>query len=130
MHTYPPVDLLRDYSFSDLLSLARVSREQAADLFCHTPRSLRRWHHSTPRCAINSLILNAGFLGALSEQWDGWRLFQGKLWTPSGWSIDPNEIMALPYQYALIAEYRRMMGDRAEEQDIPLMNVTPLRLSK
>ncbi len=128
MHTYPPVELLRDYKFSELLSLARLTNDQAAELFCRTPRSLRRWNHRTPKSAVNLLIIKAGFLGALSNNWDGWRLFEGKLWTPSGWSIEAGEIMSLPYQYALIAEYRRLLGERAMDQDAPLKNVTPLRL--
>ncbi len=128
MHTYPPIDLLRDYSFSDLLGLARLTQSQAADLFGRSTRSMHRWQHRTPQNAVNLLIIKAGFLGALSVKWDGWRLFDGKLWTPSGWSIEAGEIMALPYQYALIAEYRRLLGDRSMDQDAPLRNVTPLRL--
>jgi hypothetical protein len=75
MHTYPPVDLLRDYSFSELLSLSRLTKDQAAELFCRSKRSIHRWQQDTPQHAVNLLIIKAGYLGALSEDWDGWRLF-------------------------------------------------------
>ena len=129
MHTYPPVDILRDYSFSDLLSLARLSRDHAAELFCRSPRSIRRWQHNTPKHVVNLLIIRSGFLGALSEKWDGWRLFEGKLWTPSGWSIDANEIIALPYQYALAAEYRRLLGEEPAERSAHSKNASLIRIA-
>jgi hypothetical protein len=105
-----------------------LTKDQAAELFCRSKRSIHRWQQDTPQHAVNLLIIKAGYLGALSEDWDGWRLFEGKLWTPGGWSITANEIMALPYQYSLIAEYRRLLGERPIEQDVLLTNVIPIRM--
>lgn len=74
------------------------------------------------------MILKAGFLGALSNEWDGWRLYEGKLWSPGGWTVDAGEIIALPFQYALIAKYRRLLGERPMSQDDTLKNISPIRL--
>ncbi|MCU7843310.1 MAG: phage protein [Candidatus Thiodiazotropha sp. (ex Monitilora ramsayi)] len=99
---------------------------EASELLCRSARSLRRWKHDTPQCVIDYLLIRAGFLGAISNDWDGWRLFNGELITPNGYTLKPGEITAIPYQYALVAEYRRILREQPHSQDIPFENVIPL----
>ena len=48
---------------------------------------------------------------------------------PAAGSIEAGEIMAMHYQYALIAEYRRLLGELSNGQDNIFNNVSPIRLS-
>jgi hypothetical protein len=121
MYTYVTADELRSFPLRDLARLASLTPTQAAEALGRTPRTLRRWQESiTPRWAVDYLLYRVGILGAVHLDWDGWRIRDGELWTPSGWHTTPGEILSLPYLYSL-AEYHR----HQQPEQIPLTLVRP-----
>ena len=72
----------------------------------------RRWkrngqippHHAQ----IIELKLN-GDLGALTASWRGFRIADGKLWTPEGAQVTPGEIRAIPLRRQQLADLQRQL---------------------
>lgn len=101
---------------------ARLTIDQAADLAGVTRRTYQRQEHGHSRIhpAIYRLFMaRCGFMP--DPAWRGWFIGQGKIWTPENWGIEPGELRALPYRYALIAELERQVRDRDKEKALVAM---------
>lgn len=86
--------------------IARLSKDQTADLCGVSPRTITSWEkHKAPIYAVNLVNLLSGF--PTGEHWQEWRFYDGLLWSPEGVSFTPFEIRAIPYHHALIAELKR-----------------------
>lgn len=108
---------------------ARLSQADAATVLGVNLKTLKRWEAGTaraPRAAVLALHLLGGDLGAIWPEWAGWRLdAPGKaLVAPNGYRFDHGEMMALPYQYALVAELQRKAG-RGASLPVDTGNVRP-----
>lgn len=91
---------------------AGLSQAAAAELLGVNVRTLKRWEHGRariPRAVCLSLALLYGDLGAVMEGWEGWRLRWERraIVAPNGYTFTQGEMLALPYTYALLAEYQR-----------------------
>lgn len=76
-----------------LLGDAGLSVTAAAKLFQVTPRTVQNWRTGTtrpPGSAFRLLRIMAGFR-LPSPGWEGWHFHSGKLWTPEGHRIDPQD---------------------------------------
>lgn len=51
------------------------------------------------------ILMACGNLGAIDEAWKGWRLSQGKLMTPSGYSVLPTQIEGMQWIKELSFDY-------------------------
>lgn len=73
----------------------------------------RRWKragkvpaHYAPLIALRI----EGDLGLITDQWKGFRLAQGDLWTPEGTPVSPGEVRAIPYRRDQIRELERRLS--------------------
>lgn len=77
------------------------------------PRTARRWKRlrRIPRAYVRLIQLCVhGDLGTLAPAWSGFRLINGKLWTPENSSVTPGDVRAIPYRAQLIAELERTLA--------------------
>jgi len=64
-------------------------------------------------------------LGCFDPAWKGWRIRDGQLISPEGWTVSPGNVLALPLMRAQIACYQRdqriakAVVDALEEQPEP-----------
>jgi len=106
----------------DLRITARLTTQEAAELFRVDRRTWRRWEngtHGAPAAVYIALRLLCGYLDPLGAI--GWRMLSGSLYGPEGLRYEINEIRALPLRYALIAELRR--ENRQLKQQLGIDNV-------
>jgi hypothetical protein len=76
-----------------LLSDAGLSVMQTAKLFQVTPRTVHNWRAGStraPGAVVRLVRLMAGRELAVVG-WEGWRFHSGKLWTPEGHRIEPQD---------------------------------------
>ncbi|MEW8131490.1 MAG: helix-turn-helix domain-containing protein [Candidatus Thiodiazotropha endolucinida] len=108
---------------------ARLTLETAAELCgCHRTTYTRMESGSSKVnvACFRLLMMAAGWLPAPFE---GWSIGQGKLWSPEDVSFEPGEIKAIPYLYAIIADYERELGIPNRAPAVAA-NVVPLRRKK
>lgn len=101
-------------------------------------RTLARWEsgrHRIPRMALIALAVGAaGELDAIADThgaWAGWRIIRDQLVSPENVVFTPGDLRALPYLWALLAEFRRQRREAADAE-IPglgteFSNVVPFR---
>lgn len=89
---------------------ARLTKLQAADLCGIHRTSYERQEKGDSRVNVTVYRLILSRAGWLPAPFEGWSIGQGKLWTPEGVALDPGEIKALPYYYAMIAELKRRLA--------------------
>jgi transcriptional regulator with XRE-family HTH domain len=113
---------------------ARLTPAQAADLCGIHRTTYERQENGKSRVNVTVYRLILTRAGWLPAPLEGWSIGQNKLWTPEGVALDPGEIKALPYYYAMIAELKRRLA-RYEETPEPTRttgdiggNVVPFRL--
>jgi hypothetical protein len=46
-------------------------------------------------------------LGCFDPAWKGWRIQDGKLVSPEGWTVTQSDVLALPLMRAQLAGYQR-----------------------
>lgn len=102
------VTVLRELQF-----FAGLSNESAAHSLLVSPETYRRWRcdrHANPT-AVRLLAVLAGYLPW--SAWHGWELHAGCLFPPgyTRHGLKPGEIMAMPFVYQLIGEYRRELDE-------------------
>ncbi len=79
-----------------------------------SPRTVRRWKQldwMPTRAYLLLELITRGHLTLIAQAWDGWRLANGVLHAPNGWTFAPAELLALPYRY----EYARTLERRVRE---------------
>ena len=73
---------------------AGLTMMQAADLLEVDIRTMRNWENGScriPYAAFRLLRMQGGYL-LLGKAWEGWALWNGKLYTPAGRSFEPHEL--------------------------------------
>lgn len=66
----------------------------AADMLAVTERTIRNWENGTsaiPYAAFRVVRMAAGYQ-LLGDEWEGWTLWRGRLWTPENRSFMPHEL--------------------------------------
>ena len=108
---------------------ARINTTQEAADVCGIHRtSYERQEKGQSRVNVTVFRLLLMRAGWLPDPFEGWSIGQGSLWTPEDVRIDPGEIRALPYLYAMIADLRRRLGERPAPVPAELANVLPFRV--
>ncbi|MEW8071929.1 MAG: helix-turn-helix domain-containing protein [Candidatus Thiodiazotropha sp.] len=108
---------------------ARLSKETAADLCGCNRSTYTRMESGSSRVNVACFRLIMMMAGWLPTPFEGWSIGQGKLWSPEDVSFEPGEIKAIPYLYAIIADYERELGI-PNRQPAVAANVVPLRRKK
>ncbi|MCU7841815.1 MAG: hypothetical protein KZQ94_20875 [Candidatus Thiodiazotropha sp. (ex Troendleina suluensis)] len=111
---------------------ARLTQSQASDLcgLHRTSYTRQESGQSKVNCACYRLIaMVGGWL--IGKDFEGWHIDrQGdKLWSPEDVSFTPGEIRAIPYLYAIIADYERQLDIQRNNTMSP-PNVIPFRSRK
>jgi len=101
----------------DLYGISPLAIAQAANV---STRTATRWkRHGVPACMQRVVLLGVhGDLAALHEDWAGWKLYRGVLWSPEGESFTPGHVRATRYQLALVRELRARMEQPAQLEPI------------
>ena len=84
---------------------------QAADLLDVDIRTVRNWENGSckiPFAAFRLMRMSGGY-ALLGKAWEGWALWEGKLFTPAGRSFEPHE---LQYVSNYISMARLFLKDR------------------
>jgi hypothetical protein len=89
----------------------------AAGVSLATAQRWKRFGRIPPLPARLVALAIGGELGVLSPAWRGFTLRDGRLWTPYGFGVTPNEISALAYRFA---QLRALERERAEPHQRPL----------
>lgn len=70
-------------------------------------------------------MLILGDLGCLAAEWSGWRVSKGTLYSPEGWEITVNDVLATPLMRQQLEGYKtelrqiREAVERLNEQPLP-----------
>lgn len=80
---------------SDLARICQVSLKTA-----------RRWKLGSTCPPKSALLLLLGDLGCLDDQWAGWRVRAGTLFSPEGWEITVSDVLATPLMRQQLAAYK------------------------
>ena len=114
MHYYHTVEDFNEWSLFEILRHLKLSRsEEAAILVCRSVRTLKRWNHNTPPQVRRFFLALGGYLESVSSEFEGWRIHDNNLWTPSGYRYSPNEILAIPYYQQIMSAARAQENPRA-----------------
>ena len=77
-------------------------------------KTARGWKKGSHRPPPSALMVLCGNLGVFDPAFQGWRLRDGKLVSPEGWTASPGEVLSIPLMRAQIASYqaeqRRVQG--------------------
>ena len=76
---------------------AGLTMMQVAELLEVDIRTVRNWENSSCKIpyAAFRLMRMAGGYSLLGKAWEGWALWQGKLFSPAGRSFEPHELQYL-----------------------------------
>jgi hypothetical protein len=69
-------------------------------------KTATRWKSGKTCPPVSARLLLAGDMGCLDSGWDGWRVRNSILYSPEGWPITPNEVLAVPLMRAQIVAYQ------------------------
>ena len=100
-----------------LRQYARFSHEKCAELCNCTLGTWKRWESTEgPRYAETLLaIVGCGDLSVIDSEWQGWRLFKGKLSDPSDYSYTHGDILSRHIDWQIIRELRRRTRELEQE---------------
>lgn len=105
---------------------ARLTPEQAADLCGIHRTTYARMENGSSRVNVACFRLILMHAGWLPGEFEGWSISRGQLWSPEDVSYSPGEIRAIPYLYAIIADYERELGIPNREPPVA-PNVVPFK---
>ena len=95
-----------------LQHVAGLADDQAAQLLFVSKQTYRRWGADRPvnLTAMRLLAIFAGYLPW--NGWQGWEMHDGCLFPPgyTRGGLRPGDVMALPFLYQLLDEYKRQLG--------------------
>lgn len=93
---------------------------------CHVSlKTAHRWKAGTTCPPKSARFLLLGDLGCLDPAWAGWRVRDGALFSPEGWEITRNDVLATPLHRQQLAAYKAELRqiqariDRMAEQPLP-----------
>lgn len=93
---------------------------------CHVSiKTATRWKTGTTCPPKSAVLLILGDLGCLDAQWSGWRVHQGSLYSPEGWEITVNDVLATPLMRQQLEGYKSELRqikeavERLNEQPLP-----------
>lgn len=115
-----------------LEGFANYGARELARLTHSAERTARRWIHEgcAPRLVVRFLqLIFRGTLGAICQQWEGWRIDRGKIIAPNGYEFTPGELLSIPVRFAHIRELERAVRELERERLSPIGAVDSLQLS-
>src|ERR1043165_4704548 len=93
MATRPPE--LYGRPVSEVMHLCRISLKTA-----------RRWKQGQSVPPETALMILRGDLGCFDSAWSGWRLQNGFLVSPEGWTASVNDVLSLQFLQAQLQAWR------------------------
>jgi len=99
---------------SELARICRVSIKTA-----------RRWKRGQTVPPESALMLLRGDLGCMADDWAGWSIRKDRLYSPEGWEVTRQDVLASPLLRAQLAAYQtenkslKAKLDNWEEQPLP-----------
>lgn len=94
---------------SEIARICRVSIKTAS-----------RWKNGTTCPPKSACLLLAGDLECLDAKWAGWRVNKGILYSPEGWEIGVNDVLAVPLMRAQLIAYQSESRKVLELYEQPL----------
>jgi transcriptional regulator with XRE-family HTH domain len=108
---------------------ACLTQENVSEMLHVTLKTVKNWekgHVAIPYSAFK-LLKVLGHLEFADDDWQGWSLNQGKLWSPSGRSFLPYELLYIGNYFAMarlwIAERETIRKHRKHIQSEPKLRV-------
>lgn len=99
--------------------------KEIARICCVSIKTATRWKNGSTCPPRSARFLLLGDLGCLDPGWTGWRVRSGVLYSPEGWEITVNDVLATPLMRQQLAAYKaelRMIQVRVAamaEQPVP-----------
>lgn len=99
------------------MDLYGISPRWIADAAGVSLRTATRWKaRGVPRSMERAIALVVhGDLGELAPAWAGWKLWDGRLWSPEGSSFSAGEVRAIPYRAEQLRAMQREIAALAAE---------------
>jgi transcriptional regulator with XRE-family HTH domain len=89
-----------DMDFKSEYRFAGLSRQQVAETFSVTERTVRNWENKgAPDYAYKYLLLMKGRLDFFGKAWEGFRITPECIESPEGDHVYPGEVRAIKYLY-------------------------------
>ena len=74
---------------------------------CHVSlKTATRWKNGATCPPQSAIFLLLGDLGCLDPHWTGWHVRAGVLYSPEGWEITRNDVLATPLVRQQLAAYK------------------------
>lgn len=108
----------------------------AADMLAVTERTIRNWESGTsaiPYAAFRVVRLAAGYQ-LMGDEWEGWTVWRGRLWTPENRSFMPHELRYIANHLWMAREWLRerqaASAAAAGAANPPISEVSPVASAK
>lgn len=108
----------------------------AADMLAVTERTIRNWENGTsaiPYAAFRVVRLAAGYQ-LMGDEWEGWTLWRGRLWTSENRSFMPHELRYIANYLWMAREWLRerqaASAAAAGAANPPISEVSPVASAK
>lgn len=103
---------------------AGLTMMKTADLLDVDIRTIRNWENGSTRIPYSAfrLMRMAGGYSLLGKEWDGWAVWEGKLFSPAGRAFEPHELQYVSH-YISMARLFIKSGENIN----PKANIVPKR---
>lgn len=108
----------------------------AADMLAVTERTIRNWENGTsaiPYAAFRVVRLAAGYQ-LMGDEWEGWTLWRGRLWTPENRGFAPHELRYIANYLWMAREWMRerqaASAAAAGAANPPISEISPVASAK
>lgn len=115
--------------FKDLRKQAGLSRQKAAEELNVTVRTIQNWETGgarIPWMAFRMLRLLRGF-ALPGVQWQGWSIFRGKLYSPTGRSFDVIDLENIEHVFSQARLWRQMYSSQGRAKTATTVVPFPAR---
>lgn len=111
---YPPTP--EDFIYTRMTS--RMNQQEVADLLHVTLRTVKNWEsgRATIPYTAYKLLRVMGRHELPGDQWDGWFISQGALWSPAGRSFESHELGYIGNMFAMARQWLKYRQDTREER--------------
>ena len=104
-----------------------MTKEEAAEICSVSICTWRRWEREGGiRLSVWAwfrVVVYGGFVAG-GKEWEGWKLYEGRLHSPEGWgAFTSSELRAWPYMHAQIRELK-LVNRKLEEENAALKTST------
>lgn len=93
---------------------------------CHVSvKTAARWKSGTTCPPQSAILLLLADLGCFDPEWRGWTVKGGVLYSPEGWEITVNDVLATPLMRQQLAAYKAELRQIQERLDRMAEQPTP-----